>query len=145
MGLGRLPGARRSIVSRYNFLKWDGRTLTRTTGNDLRARECGYEVKRYKYQALVTLLPQDGHETQLPGPAQRMVVRAHHPEIDDSKMFSALVSADADTLRAGDPHVSVTMTVLGDDAGEYLSPCADFVLLRGHDVARGVIIRRIFV
>lgn len=103
-------------------------------------------MKRYKYQALVTPLPQHaGDETRLPGPASRMVVRVEHPETHDRRMFSALVSSDADTLPSGDPHISVTMTVLGDDACECLCPCADFLLWRGHDIGRGVITRRVFV
>jgi hypothetical protein len=104
------------------------------------------EVKRYKYQALLTLLPQrDGDAgPPVPGPACRMTVRAHLPDSQESKFFSALVSTGGDTRR-GDPSVTVTMTVLGDDADQYLSPCADFTLWRGRDVARGVITRRVFV
>ena len=67
-------------------------------------------AKRYKYEAVVKLLPkQDGDpEAALPSPL-------------------------------------VTMVVVGDDAGDYLTPGEHFALLRGGDVARGTVTRRIFV
>jgi hypothetical protein len=39
----------------------------------------------------------------------------------------------------------VTLTVLGDDPGDYLDPGEGFVLWRGHDVGRGVVTHRIFL
>jgi uncharacterized lipoprotein YbaY len=103
-------------------------------------------MKRYKYQALVTLLPQhDGQEAPLPGPACRMVVRARHHETRASKIFSALVISSEDSPLPGNSHIIVTLVVLGDDARDYLSPCEEFVLWRGYDVGRGVVTRRIFV
>lgn len=103
-------------------------------------------MKRYKYQALVTLLPQpdSGPDAPLPGPACRMVVRACHHPTHLSKIFSALVTSDDSTM-PGDPHLIVTLVVLGDDACDYLSPGEHFALWRGRDVGRGVVTRRIFV
>jgi len=37
------------------------------------------------------------------------------------------------------------MVVVGDDAGDYLTPGEHFSLLRGGDVARGTVTRRVFV
>ena len=101
-------------------------------------------MKRYKYQALVKLLPQHdgGRAAPLPGPACRMVIRARHRETRASKIFSALVTGDG--RRQGNSHI-VTLIVLGDDAADYLYPGEGFVLWRGHDVGRGVVTRRIFV
>jgi hypothetical protein len=104
-------------------------------------------MKHYKYRALVTLLPRgDGDPgTSLPSPACRMVVGASHPETHQSKIFSALVSASDDPPPPGNSRIAVTMTVLGDDANEYLCPCADFTLWGGHSIGRGVITSRIFI
>jgi hypothetical protein len=104
-------------------------------------------MKRYKYQALVTLEPQQDTDTQaaLSGTACRMVVRAEHPGTHRHKIFSALVSSsDGSTLRPGD-HAVLTMRVLGDDAGEYLNPGDHFALWRGHDIGHGVVSRRLFI
>jgi hypothetical protein len=104
-------------------------------------------MKRYKYQALVTLDRSQDSSTAaaLSGSACRMVVRAEHPETHRHKIFSALVSSsDGSTLRPGD-HVLLTMRVLGDDANDYLSPGDHFYLWRGHDVGRGVVSRRLFI
>jgi hypothetical protein len=101
-------------------------------------------MKRYTYQVLVKLLPQrDGRAAPLPGPACRMMVRAHHRETRASKIFSALVAPGDARRPHGNSHI-VTLTVLGDDAGDYLHPGEGFVLWRGHDVGRGVVTRRIF-
>lgn len=103
--------------------------------------------KRYKYEAMVKLLPDQagGPDAALPGPVCHAVVRAQHLETHHSKLFSALVT----TGDGGEPPENaatvVTMVVVGDDAGDYLTPGEHFALLRGRDVARGTVTRRIFV
>jgi hypothetical protein len=103
-------------------------------------------VKRYKYQGLVRLLERDGggHPAPLPGPTSRMVVRTEDHRTHATRLFNALVSASSDAV-PGDAHVIVTVTVLGDDAGECLAAGEDFTLWRGHDIGRGVVTRRVFV
>jgi hypothetical protein len=103
-------------------------------------------MKRYKYQALVTLLGRDGngHPAPLPGPTSRMVVRTEDQQTHATRLFSALVSASGEPVH-GDSHVIVLVTVLGDDAGDYLAAGKDFTLWRGHDIGRGVVTRRVFV
>ena len=103
-------------------------------------------MRRYKYQALVTLLGRGGggHPAPLPGPTSRMVVRAENHRTHAIRLFNALVSASSDTV-PGDSHVIVTVTVLGDDAAECLAAGEGFTLWRGHDVGRGVVTRRVFV
>jgi hypothetical protein len=110
--------------------RWPGRTRTR----------------RYKYQALVTPLPQQatGPDAGLPGPVCRAVVRAHHPATHHGKLFSALVTSD-DGEPPGRSSTVVTMVVVGDDADDYLAPGEHFALVRGYDVARGTVTRRLFV
>jgi hypothetical protein len=50
-------------------------------------------MKRYKYQALVTLLPDDGGAPPvLPAATTRMVIKAEHRKTHASKMFSSLVT-----------------------------------------------------
>jgi hypothetical protein len=104
-------------------------------------------MKRYKYQAMVTLLPEreQAAAVPLPGPACRMVVRARHHDTHAGKLFSALVTSGEETSPPGSSCVVVTMTVLGDDARDYLAPGDDFALWRGCDVGRGVVTRRVFV
>jgi hypothetical protein len=101
--------------------------------------------RRYKYRALVTLVPRsdDDPEATLPSPVCRFVVRARHPETHRSKLFSALVTSD-DDLQPGRAHM-VTVVVLGGDANDYLAPGEHFALLRGRDVARGTVTSRVFV
>jgi hypothetical protein len=106
-------------------------------------------MKRYKYQATVTLAPQQaGKRAALPGPACRMVVRASHRETHANQLFSALVSS-GDGLWQPAPstssQVEVTLVVLGDTAGDYLAPGEEFDLWRGRNVGHGVITRRVFV
>lgn len=111
-----------------------------------RPRAAKAKTKRYKYQALVTLLPHqaDGPESRLPGPVCHAVVRACHPETHLSKFFSALVTRDEGEA-PGKPSMLVTLVLVGDDADDYLPPGEHFTLVRGCDVARGTVTRRLYV
>jgi hypothetical protein len=123
---------------------WPGRRASRPAGPP-GSRPGRSPGKRYKYRALVTLVPQQAEDPKaaLPGPVCRVVVRARHPETHRSKFFSALVTSDG-RLQPGKPG-TVTVVVLGDDADDYLAPGEHFALLRGGDVARGTVASRIFV
>jgi hypothetical protein len=103
-------------------------------------------MKRYKCQALVIPVSQaDGARAAvLTGSSCRIVLRAHHPGETDSRLFSALISDGGDSPPGG-RHLFLTVTVVGDDAAEYLSPGSDFTLWRGADVGHGVVTRRVFV
>ncbi len=103
-------------------------------------------MKRYKYQALVNLPPQEvaGLAALSPGSACRMVIRGRHHETGASRFFNALLTPRADTI-PGDSHIVLAITVVGDDAGDYLGAGEDFALWRGHDIGRGVVTRRMFV
>jgi hypothetical protein len=102
-------------------------------------------MKRYKYQALVRLLPEIGTATAaLPSGTSRMVIKAEHRDTHAGKMFSSLVTRD-DTLGARNSGINVTVVVLGDDASDYLGTGERFALWDGHDLGVGVITRRIFV
>ena len=101
-------------------------------------------MKRYKYQARVTLLPDDGGAPPaLPAATTRMVIKAEHRETHASKLFSSLVTVD-DTLVPRNTGVTVTFVVLGDDAGDYLATGEWFALWNGHELGLGVITRRVF-
>lgn len=105
-------------------------------------------MKRYKYRALVKLEPTEHGKSggrPLPDTGGRVVVRAHHHETHRSKIFSALVTtAYGEQLQAADHSIQLTMTVLGDDACDYLEAGDTFALWRGHDIGQGVISRRLF-
>lgn len=112
----------------------------------LRGGEAGNEMKRYKYQALVRLLPGAGAETAaLPSGTSRMVIKAEHRETHASKLFSSLVTRDDVLGAVRNSGVTVTFVVLGDDASDYLGTGERFALWDGHDLGLGVITRRIFV
>jgi hypothetical protein len=104
-------------------------------------------VKRYKYSALVRLTPPDGQKSPGPGLPEtdaRVVVRAEHHETHRSKIFSALISsAYGEPLAPSGHSIQTTMTVLGDDASDYLDAGDTFALWRGHDIGQGVISRRL--
>jgi hypothetical protein len=96
---------------------------------------------------MVKLLPRQAGdpEAALPSPVCHAVVRADHLETHQGKLFSALVTTGEGGRPPGNASVAVTIVVVGDDAGDYLTPGEHFVLLRGGDVARGTVTRRIFV
>ncbi len=101
-------------------------------------------MKRYKYQALIRLLPGAGAPTvALPAGTSRMVIKAEHRETHASKLFSSLVTRD--DAGARNSGISVTFVVLGDDASDYLGTGERFALWDGHDLGLGVVTRRIFV
>jgi len=126
-----------SVISRYDITC--GPAVRATAANST-----GDDMKRYKYQALVTLLPDDGGAPPALPATTRMVIKAEHRETHASKMFSSLVTID-DTLASRNTGVNVTFVVLGDDAGEYLATGECFALWNGHDLGLGVITRRVFV
>lgn len=102
-------------------------------------------MKQYKYSALVKLNPPGDTS---PGPALpesggRVVVRAQHHDTHRSKIFSALVGATPDRPTRADHSIQLTLTVLGNDACDYLEAGDAFTLWRGHEIARGVISRRL--
>jgi hypothetical protein len=108
------------------------------------------KVKHYKYRALVRLDPGAGRPYRgrdgLPETGGRVVVRAQHHATHQSKMFSALITTLPDEpLRPSDHSIQLTMTVLGDDARDYLETGDSFDLWRGHDIGHGVISRRLFM
>ena len=104
-------------------------------------------MKQYKYRALVKLDSAGGSivEPPLPATGGRVVVRAHHHDTHQDKMFCGLVNAvHGEPLRPADHSIQMTVTVTGDDAGDYLEPGDSFVLWRGHEIGQGVISRRLF-
>jgi hypothetical protein len=99
-------------------------------------------MKRYKYQALVTLLPDEGGAPpMLPPVTSRMVIKAEHRETHACKLFSSLVTPDHTVVPQG-ASVTVTFVVLGDDASDYLGTGERFALWKGHELGLGVITRR---
>jgi hypothetical protein len=103
------------------------------------------KVKQFKYSALVRLnSPSEVRaELELPVVGGRVVVRARHHDTRMSKIFSALVSNAQDHTERANRSIQLTLTVLGDDAGDYLDAGDSFTLWRGHDIGQGVISRRL--
>ena len=102
-------------------------------------------MKRYKYQALITLYAaqQGGLQNSLPAPARCLVVRAHDQSSHRSKLFSSVLTAeDGRPLQPGDCGRIVIMQVNGDDATQYVHAGDRFELWLGHDVGHGIVSRR---
>jgi hypothetical protein len=105
-------------------------------------------VKRYKFQALVTLRASDAGPVcpELDAAPHRMVLRARSDESGRSEFFSALVSQDGCMpFRQENPRLLVTLRVAGEDIPEYFDVGRHFNLWLGEDVAEGVVTRRLFV
>jgi hypothetical protein len=104
-------------------------------------------MKRYKFQALVTLDPsQEGGSAAIaPGKMRRMVVRGQHHETGLNRFFSALVAKSYETPWPEDDQVIVTVVLVGDDPRGYFDIGDSFALWMGSDLGRGVVTRRLFV
>jgi hypothetical protein len=106
------------------------------------------DMKSYKFQVLVTVLPAGNGATRMklgPSPC-RVVVRARNDETLRSQVFGALISSYHDgALRPENPRVIATLRVTGDDVGDYLHIGSHFDLWAGGDVGEGVVTRRLFV
>ncbi len=105
-------------------------------------------MKRYKFQALVTLHASDAGPLcpELDAAPHRMVLRARSDESGRSEFFSALVSQDGYMpSRQDNPRLLVTLRVVGEDVPEYLDVGRHFNLWLGEDVGEGIVTRRLFV
>ncbi|HEY2549179.1 MAG TPA: hypothetical protein VGI64_01230 [Streptosporangiaceae bacterium] len=102
-------------------------------------------MKRYKFQALVTLRPPaaDARQAQLSG-AGRVVIRARDHDTGDLRMLSALVTS-VEEYQPGDAHKIMTVVALGSDPAGCLSAGDEFSLWRGGTIGNGTVTRRIFV
>ena len=102
-------------------------------------------VRRYKFQAFVTV-PAPGEVVLPPGKIRRMTLRGENHTTHGSHFFSALVANQGDNAEwIGDNHAIVTVSLAGEDPAEYFSAGDHFALWLGHDVAEGVVTRRLFV
>jgi hypothetical protein len=104
-------------------------------------------LKRYKFQALVTPLPDAAGDTSaLRSGSHRMVLRAENAETHRSQVFSALVDTeDSDPYQSGTPEIVVTLRVVGDDVADYLDIGSRFSLWLGSDIGQGVVTRRLLI
>ncbi len=105
-------------------------------------------MKRYKFQALVTLYGEDdgGPNTRLSGEPCRMVLRGRNDDSGRSQIFNALVSCDDDApFRPDSRTMLVTLRLAGDDVADYFGIGGHFDLWLGSDVGKGVVTRRLYV
>lgn len=105
-------------------------------------------VKRYKFQALVTLYEgsERGADAKLGIAPRRMVLRGRNEETRRSQFFTALVSCDDDgPFRPGSNYQLVTLRLAGDDVADYFGVGGHFDLWQGQEVGEGVVTRRLFV
>jgi hypothetical protein len=115
-------------------------------------------TKPYKFQAFVTVSsPEEGDAAGTrpqaaaalpPGKIRRMAVRGEHHDTHSTHFFRALVANGGDNEEwIGDNHAVVSVTICADDAecaGEYLEAGDHFALWIGHDIADGIVTRRVY-
>jgi hypothetical protein len=119
-------------------------------------------LKRCKFRAFLTLsppLPRESPERDdvsgpaaalssalPPGQLRRMAVRGEHHDTHGRHFFSALVTnSDEAGDWIGENHAIVTVTLTGDNPLEYFSAGDHLALWLGHDIANGVVTRRLVV
>jgi hypothetical protein len=105
-------------------------------------------MKRYKYRALVKLDPEQSDScTKAIRDSRpcRATLRVRHPETGVSHFFPAWVTPGSGGSAAADDQVGITVAVVGDDAGDYLSAGQQFAIWSGTDVAEGVVVDRVFI
>jgi hypothetical protein len=108
----------------------------------------GDGVKRYKFQALVTMNENgDGRpRVKLSSAPRRLVLRGQNNETGHSQIFSALVSCeDQAPFRPHGRQMLVTLRLAGDDVADYLHSGGRFDLWLGSEVGHGVVTRRLLV
>jgi hypothetical protein len=109
----------------------------------------------YKFQAFVTVNAAEGADSTGPPPAasvtlppgmtKRMTLRGEHHLTHGSHFFTALVANSGDSSDwIGDNHAIVTIMLAGEDAADYFCAGDHFALWVGHDIADGVVTRRLF-
>jgi hypothetical protein len=105
-------------------------------------------VKRYKFQALVTMSGDGdgGPGVRLGSAPRRLVLRGRNDETGRRQLFSALVSCEDEApFRPHGRQMLVTLRLAGDDVADYLHSGGRFDLWLGADVGHGVITRRLFI
>jgi len=108
-------------------------------------------MKRYKFQALVTLGPQhhgkDQADTGIPGGlTTRLVVRGQRHQTGTNKYFCALATRSGEDLRwSDDSHMIMTIVLVGDEPREYFGVGDMFTVWMGRDLGRGIVTRRLFI
>lgn len=105
-------------------------------------------MKRYKFQALVTLGPQqgEGQTAMRGGLTQRLVVRGQRHETGLSRYFCALATRNGEDVRwSDDDHMIMTIVLVGDDPREYFEVGDTFTVWAGRDLGRGIVTRRLFI
>lgn len=106
-------------------------------------------MKRYKYQALVTLYGDgdgdDSPNARLGASPCRMVLRGRDDESGRSQIFNALVSCDDEAPFRRDSRMRlVTLRLAGDDVADYFTVGGHFDLWLGSEIGQGVVTRRLF-
>jgi hypothetical protein len=113
-------------------------------------------IRPYKFQAFVTVNagedadasgpPPTASATLPPGTTKRITLRGEHHDTHGSHFFTALVANSGDSSEwIGDSHAIVTVMLAGEDAADYFSAGDHFALWVGHDIADGIVTRRLFM
>ncbi|HEV7933968.1 MAG TPA: hypothetical protein VGP70_16880 [Actinomadura sp.] len=103
-------------------------------------------MKLLQFRALVTIGPVSEQTPGLSSMSCSLVIRAHRHRPELIKSFKAMIYTDDDEpLRPGDAYHSVTMTVIDEDAMNYLVPGEHFQLWARCNVGHGVVSRRVLI
>ena len=103
-------------------------------------------MKRYRFQALVTLGGSPEGSPAGESGLRRVVLHGHSHKTGQGKFFSALAtrSGDIPPWPDQDP-VIMNVVLVCDDPREYFDIGDSFAFWLGSDGARGVVTRRLFV
>jgi hypothetical protein len=105
-------------------------------------------MKRYKFQALVTLgSRREGQPAGMrDGLPQRLVLRGQRHETGTRKFFAALATPNGESTRwSDDDHLIMTIVLVGDEPREYFEVGDSFTVWQGRDLGRGIVTRRLFI
>jgi hypothetical protein len=105
-------------------------------------------VKRYRFQALVTLGDSpEGSPAAMPGgQTRRVVLHGHNHKTGQGQFFSAMATRNGEIPPWADRDpVVMTVVLQCDDPRDYFDIGDTFAFWLGSDRARGVVTRRLFV
>jgi len=107
-----------------------------------------HEMKRYRFQALVSLgPPRGGGAAELAGDqTKRLVLRGQRHETGTSKFFCALATRYREDSRwQEDDPVILTIALVGDEPREYFEVGDSFTVWLGRELGHGIVTRRLFI
>jgi len=102
-------------------------------------------MKRYKFQAIVSLLPSASETTPTGQPPQRAVIRADNHHGPSGGMYTGLVLSWESSPVVGADEAIAVVVAYGPDPAACLPIGGTFALWQGTDLAVGTVTRKLFI